>query len=98
MKNSEVRQNHQPINNRLFSITDLEKVTGINWFEKICLWFVKPKYKTNDIEGNTLKYKIFRGKMYVLAHWLNPPQQWNCRCQINHISHEVINKYHDFNN
>ena len=65
-----------------FSAFDFKKVTKITLFEKFCLWFVKAKYQIDEVENYTLIYKIFRGKMYVLGHWINQPKQWNCRCSV----------------
>lgn len=65
-----------------FSVKDLQKATKITAFEKVCLWFIKPKYQVDKIEGHTLKYKVFRKRIYVLAHWINPPMHYNCRCQV----------------
>lgn len=65
-----------------FSDSDLKKATKITLFEKMCLWFIKPKYAVSKIENHTLKYKMFRGKMYIIDHWINPPITWNCRSQI----------------
>jgi hypothetical protein len=87
-RNSE-RQFCQPIvsGGAIFSVSDLKKATKLTMFEKICLWFVSPKYQVDEFKNSTLKYKTFRGKMYVLAIWINPPKHWNCRC-------EFVTKYH----
>ena len=65
-----------------FSAKDLQKATKTSVFEKFCLLFVKPKYQVDKLEWHTLKYKIFRGKIYVLEHWINLPIHPNCRCQV----------------
>lgn len=82
-RNSE-RQFCQPLvsGGAIFSVSDLKKATKLTLFEKICLCFVKPKYQIDEVENHTLKYKIFRGKMYVLGHWINAPKHWNCRCSV----------------
>jgi hypothetical protein len=61
---------------------DLKKATKITMFEKICLLFLKPKIQVDELENNTLVYKIFRGKMYIINHLINPPKHWNCRHKI----------------
>jgi len=62
-----------------FSAFDLKKATKITLFEKFCLAFIKKKYQVDEVENNTLVYKIFRGKIYILNHFMHPPKQWNCR-------------------
>ena len=69
----------------IFNKACFNKATKITMFEKFCLWFINPKYQVDEIENNTLKYKIFRGKMYVLNYWINPPKHWNCR-------HSIVNR------
>lgn len=77
-----MRDTHLPIEDNLFfSKRMLKKATKISFFEKFCLWFIKPKYIVNKIEGNTLVFKDFRGKRYILNHFYNPPSGgFNCRC------------------
>ena len=65
-----------------FTQFDLKKATKMTIFEKICLWFIKPKIQVDEIENNTLVYKIFRGKVYIINHFINPPKHWNCRHKI----------------
>ena len=69
-----------------FSAFDLKKATKTTLFERFLLWFVKPKYEVDHLENHTLKYKVLNGKIYILAHWINPPKQWNCRHQIVKLS------------
>ena len=66
----------------IFTYADLKKATTIKWFEKIALWFIQKQYQVEEIEGHTLVYKTWRGKIYVLNHWINPPKHWNCRCSV----------------
>lgn len=61
---------------------DLTKATHITPFEKFCLWFINRKYQVDEQEGSTLVYKIFRGKVYILDEWINPPKGYNCRCVV----------------
>ena len=58
-----------------FSAFDLKKATKITLFEKFCLAFIKKKYQVNEMENNTFVYKVFRGKIYILNHFMHPPKQ-----------------------
>lgn len=79
-----------------FLIKQLQKATKTTLFEKICLHFIKPKYKVDKKEGTTLKYKIFRKKIYVLEHWITPPLHPNCRCS--GVDVRTINSIYSQNN
>jgi len=63
-----------------FTAFNLKKATKLNKFEEICLFFIKSHFQIDEIEGHVLKYKIFRKKIYIIDHWLNPPNGFNCRC------------------
>jgi hypothetical protein len=71
-------------------IFDMEKITKINFFEKIGLYFCKRRYFTDKegIHSTTLVYKRMFKKVYILKHYHNPPQHWNCRCMISEF-HKV---------
>lgn len=71
----------EPIISRgaFFSAFNLKKATKMTFFEKIFLFFIKPKFEVDEVQRTTLKYKIFRGKIYILDHFINPPKYFNCR-------------------
>ena len=78
-----MRYTHLPIeSNLIFTRQMLEKATKISFFEKICLWFIKPKSIVNRTEGHTLIYKDFRGKRFILNHFHHPPVGYRCRCSV----------------
>lgn len=79
-----MRKEHKPqlINNPFFSISDLKKATTTSLFERFCLWFIDEQNTVNEEEGHTMIYKMFKGKMYIIHHWINPPRYYNCRCQV----------------
>lgn len=80
MENNKVRDFCKPIvgGDRFVTYADLKKATKINLFEKFCLWFIKPTYEVNVNEGSTLVYKIFRGKTYILDHFITPQNVYKC--------------------
>lgn len=41
----------------------------ILWWEKILLWFYRPRVVHDPGEGWTLVYKIMKGKIYVLEEY-----------------------------
>lgn len=67
-----------------FKSFDLKKATNITIFERFCLMFVKEKYSYDEIDNTTLVYKTFKGKMYILNHFINPPKTFNCRHKFNY--------------
>jgi hypothetical protein len=73
----------QNVSNRaIFSAYDLEKATKLTLLEKIVLPFIKRKYFVDDIECSMIVYKMWRGKIYILDHYNNPPKHFNCRCSL----------------
>jgi len=72
MEENETKPESEPIkevvipDNAFISAFDLKKATKITMFEKICLWFIKPKTQVDQIEKITMQYKIFRGRIYIL--------------------------------
>lgn len=51
------------------------------WFERICLWFVRPQYERIGII--VVKIKKMWGHTYVMDYFMAPPKHFNCRCSIN---------------
>ena len=73
----------QNISNRaIFSAYDLAKATRLTLLEKIVLPFIKRKHFVDKIESSTIVYKMWKGKMYILDHYNNPPKHFNCRCSL----------------
>ena len=56
---------------------NLRKATKTTFIERILLFFVKAKF-SKDFE-TTLKYKVLRGRIFILDEWINPPKGYNCR-------------------
>lgn len=40
-------------------------------YETICLWFIKPKYSIDYNANCMVKYKIFKGNMYIIDEQFN---------------------------
>ena len=68
--------------NLIFTPEIFKKSIGIPFLIKICLFFIKAKYKINEVECIKIKYKIFKGKTYILDIYTMPPQGYNCRCTL----------------
>lgn len=68
------------INSDIFPVNALKKATKITLLEKFALLFCKKKISTDKPEFTILVYKLFRGKLYVLEHYYNPPMHPICRC------------------
>lgn len=68
--------------NLMYTPEILKKSIGIPFLIKICLFFIKANYKINEVECIKIKYKIFKGKTYILDIYTMPPQGYNCRCTL----------------
>lgn len=68
--------------NLMFTPEIVKKSIGIPFLIKICLFFIKARYKINKVECIKIKYKIFKGKTYILDIYTMPPQGYNCRCTL----------------
>lgn len=66
----------------LFDKKALRKATEISWFQKFCLFFIKPIVQVDEVERTRLVYKIFRGKIYILSEEYLTVYGWNCRHKI----------------
>jgi hypothetical protein len=69
----------KPIKEPMFGRVIIEKTTQTTMWEKFCLQFIKKQFIVDEIEGTTLVYKKFNGKLYILQHFVNPPKHWSCR-------------------
>jgi hypothetical protein len=72
----------------------LKKATKITLFEKFCLWFIQPQYTHDDPWGTILVWKKFRGKTYILNHFIAPPKHYNCRHELNPVKQPLYNTPH----
>ena len=73
----------QNVSNRaIFSAYDLAKATRLTLLEKIVLPFLKSQHFVDKFESSTIVYKMWKGKMYILDHYNNPPKHFNCRCSL----------------
>lgn len=61
--------------------TVLRTATKLTWFEKFCLFFIKPVIQVDEVERIRTVYKTFRGKLYIIDQSFLAPQQFNCRHQ-----------------
>ncbi len=59
--------------NQFIQREELPKKTKISRAEKVLLHFVKPMYSIDETTGLTIKYKILRGKVYILDRWHQAP-------------------------
>jgi hypothetical protein len=58
----------------------LRKPTPINLLERICLFFIPTVICYDRLNFTTMVYKNFRGKNYIINHFVSGPETWNCRC------------------
>lgn len=62
---------------------DFRAKTKITFAEKVALIFIEKQVRYDPIENSTLVYKIYKGKVYVLDFFVNPPNHANCRSILN---------------
>lgn len=85
VKSQDIRGFCKPLDNPFAHSFNPKKHVGISLFKRMILFFIKAKYQTDEWARITTKYKIFRGKMYVLAEYPSHPKYFNCRRHIEPI-------------
>lgn len=64
-------------------IIGVKNTVFISFFEWFCLLFIKSKrIKVFAAGDGVVIYKVFRNKLYVINHFMTPPEGWRCRHRI----------------
>jgi hypothetical protein len=65
-----------------YDVVKYQKITKINWFEKILLFFVKMQKSVDQTRLFPIitEYKIMFGKNYIMKCYKGQLKNYNCRC------------------
>jgi len=61
---------------------DIKKPTRTSLLQKSALKFIRKQYSFDEADRSTLVYKVLWGKVFILAHFQNPPNGYSCRHEL----------------